>query len=90
MTRVIYKRSAIRVLQRMDRRTRQRVVDALDQLEEDPDRQDLDIKPITGAGGFRLRIGNWRVLYDREQAENETEEEIIIQAIRPRGQAYRR
>ena len=90
MARLTYKRSATKVLQRMDRRTRQRIAEALDQLEEDPDRQDLDITPITGAGGFRLRIGGWRVLYDRERAEDENEEEIIIQAIRPRGQAYRR
>ena len=89
MARVTYKRSATKVLQRMDRRTRQRIAEALDKLEEDPDRQDLDIKPVAGAGGFRLRIGDWRVLYDREQTEGQ-EEEITIQAIRPRGQAYRR
>ncbi len=89
MTKVIYKRSVTRVLQRMDRRTRQRIAEALDKLEEDPDRQDLDIKPVTGAGGFRLRIGDWRVLYDQEQTESQ-EKEITIQAIRPRGQAYRR
>lgn len=90
MARLIYRRSAARVLQRMDRRTRQRIAEALDKLEKDPDRQDLDITPIAGTGGFRLRIGGWRVLYDREPVENETEEEIVIQAIRPRGQAYRR
>ena len=73
----------------MDRRTRRRIVEALDKPEEDPDRQDLDIKPVTGAGGFRLRIGEWRVLYDRERSESQ-EEEITVQAIRPRGQAYRR
>ncbi len=89
VAKVIYKRSATRVLRRMDRPTRQRIVEALDPLEEDPDREDLDIKPVTGTGGFRLRIGDWRVLYDREQTEGQ-EEKITIQAIRPRGQAYRR
>ncbi len=89
VAKVIYKRSATRVLRRMDRPTRQRIVEALDQSEEDPDREDLDIKPVTGTGGYRLRIGGWRVLYDRQRAEGE-DEEIIIQAIRPRGQAYRR
>ncbi len=72
MAKVIYKRSATRVLRRMDRPTRQRIVEALDQLEEDPDREDLDIKPVTGTGGYRLRIGGWWVLYDRQQAEAKT------------------
>ena len=56
MARLTYKRSATKVLQRMDRATRERIAEALDKLEADPDRQDLDITPLAGTGGFRLRI----------------------------------
>ena len=90
MARVTYKRSATRVLRRMDKTTQRRIADALDKLQEDPVRQDLDIGPVTGTGGFRLRVGNWRVLYDRQERNNDDEDEIIVQAIRPRGQAYRK
>lgn len=98
MAELAYKRSAARVLGRMDRRTAGRVLEALEKLAEDPEREDLDIKPLSGTEGFRLRVGDWRILFDREKLERPAEgpedgaeqvEVITVQAIRPRGGAYK-
>ena len=72
------------MLRRFDATTRRRVLSALEKLEEDPDRSDLDIAPLTAVDGFRLRVGNWRVLFDR------TGDEITVRDVLPRGGAYRR
>ena len=98
MAEIVYKRSAARILRRVDRKTAGRVLEALEKLAEDPEREDLDVKPLSGAEGFRLRVGDWRILFDRETVERPTEgredeteqvEVITVQAIRPRGGAYK-
>ena len=44
-----------------------------------------DIRPIKGkSGGYRLRVGNLRVLY------REKDDMIYIASILPRGQAYKK
>ncbi len=84
MARVVIKKGALRVLRRMDRKAAERISAALKRLEDDPDRRDLDIRALKAQHGFRLRVGTWRVLLERDG------DTIIVHAIRPRGRAYRR
>lgn len=85
MATVVIKKSAMRVLRRMDRTTAERITTALGKLEEDPDRRDLDVKALKVKQAYRLRIGRtWRVIFERAG------DMITVQDIRPRGQAYRR
>ena len=82
---VVIKKSAMRILRRMDRTTAERITNALGKLEEDPDRRDLDVKALRGQQAYRLRVGRtWRVIFER------ADDTITVQEIRPRGQAYRR
>ena len=84
MAHVVIKKAALRVLRRMDRKAAERISVALKRLEDDPDRRDLDIRALKAQHGFRLRVGTWRVLYERRG------EMVTVHAIRPRGRAYRR
>ncbi len=84
MARVVIKKGALRVLRRMDRKAAERISAALKKLEDDPDRRDLDIRPLEAQHGFRLRVGAWRVLFERRG------DTITVHTIRPRGRAYRR
>lgn len=34
-------------------------------LDHDPDDDSLDTRRLTGSGFWRLRVGRWRVIYDR-------------------------
>jgi mRNA interferase RelE/StbE len=83
MTRVVIARSALRTLRRMDKATAKRISDVLDKLEDDPDRTDLDIRRLKARDGFRIRVGQWRIIFEREA------DVITILTIGPRGQVYR-
>ncbi len=79
------KRQAIRALQKMPRQQAQRIRRQLDKLAENPDRRELDIAPLTGRTGFRLRVGDLRIIFERDDAA------LVIDVLRiaPRGQVYR-
>jgi mRNA interferase RelE/StbE len=57
----------------------------LRRLAADPDRTDMDIKPLAGRPGFRVRIGDYRVIY-----EHRDEIKVLaIERIAPRGDVYK-
>ena len=60
------------------------VFDKIDRLAADPFAPNPDASALKG-GGFRLRVGDWRVLY-----QIDTKEKLLkIAAILARGSAYR-
>ena len=76
--------SAGRDLRRLDPPVRRRVIDALDGLRAQPPRG--DIRRLTGIEEeWRLRVGDWRVRFTREQATHT----VYILRVLPRGRAYR-
>ena len=80
------KRQAIKALQNMPRQSAQRIRRELGKLAEQPNRRDIDVASLTGRPGFRLRVGDWRVIFTRD------DEARVIDVLRiaPRGQAYKR
>lgn len=59
----IYK-EALKYLRKLDRPTRSRIVHALKVLAENPYHPELDIMKMHGTSNeFRLRVGNYRVIY---------------------------
>lgn len=76
---IIYSKKAVKVINRMDTPTKQRIRKAIEQL------PDGDIKLLQGQVSiYRLRVGNWRVLFS--YADSNT---IQIEKIGPRGQVYK-
>jgi len=74
---------------RLDKATRRRIKRALEKLEqrENP-LLERNVRPLTGRlrGDYRLRVGDWRVLF----TPNKEEKLIYVYAILPRGEAYTR
>jgi mRNA interferase RelE/StbE len=71
----------LKSLRRLGRRDRDRISAAIDTLPEG------DVKLLRGPERlWRLRVGEWRVIFDRRDAERV----IDVLAVRPRGRAYRR
>lgn len=68
-----------------DTRLRGRIVRALQGLEEEP--RPSGAKRLVGLGGtLRIRVGDWRILYEvREQ-----EVVVLVVRIGPRGEVYER
>jgi len=83
MYQLAYTKQAHKALQRMPRNTAQLIRKKLEQLAEAPHRMP-NVKKLTEHPGFRLRIGDWRVLYTLDG------DRLLIQVLRiaPRGGAY--
>jgi mRNA interferase RelE/StbE len=77
-------RSAEKELRRLDPPIRTRVLSALDRLQADD--RSLDIRRLTGSEHFRLRVGDWRVIFDY----NRTTQTLLVRHVLPRGRAYDR
>ncbi|MFP5389392.1 MAG: type II toxin-antitoxin system RelE family toxin [Thermoleophilia bacterium] len=72
--------AALKSLRKLGRKDRERISSAIRQL------PDGDIKRLRGPERlWRLRVGEWRILFDRRASEKV----IDVLAIRPRGRAYR-
>ena len=82
---LIIKKQAKKVLQGLSRPDRNRIAEKIQLLGENPDNPNLDIKPLQGQSYYRLRVGDWRVIFDRDD-----EVKIIaIEKVKPRGGAYK-
>ncbi|MBU1666232.1 MAG: type II toxin-antitoxin system RelE/ParE family toxin [Gammaproteobacteria bacterium] len=61
------------------------MAEKIEQLGANPDSPELDVKKLEGEPYYRLRVGNWRVIFDRQDAVRV----IAIEKIKPRGDAYK-
>jgi mRNA interferase RelE/StbE len=77
-------RSAEKDLRRLDPPIRTRILAALDRLQADD--RSLDIRRLTGSEHYRLRAGDWRIIFDYDP----TTQIILIRHVLPRGRAYDR
>ena len=78
-------RHAVRSLKRIEERQRQAVRDRSDALARDPRAPELDVRKLTGRPGYRLRVGDWRILYEID----ETVRIIAIEDVLQRGGGHR-
>lgn len=79
-----FTRSAEKELRRLDPPICSRVLSALDRLAADD--RSLDVRRLTGSEHFRLRVGDWRVIFDYDR-ETQT---VLVRHVLPRGRAYER
>ncbi len=54
-----YSKSALRFLKKTDYSTKKRIIDAIERLPGG------DVKKLKGINGYRMRIGQYRVIYDQ-------------------------
>ena len=83
MFQVTYSVQARKALRKMQFKMARRILHAMTRLAENPDRQDMDVKKLAGREGFRLRIGDWRVIYTRDGTV------LAVERIGPRGDVYK-
>jgi len=82
--RVDFARRAERDMRRLDPPVQRRVFAALDRLAADD--PSLDVLKLTGQDTWRMRVGDWRVLFERDEAIRV----IGVVRVLPRGRAYDR
>ena len=64
---------------RLPLQTKTAIVNKLHELARNPDNPDLDIDVLKGRKGFRLKVGQYRVIYTRQ------EDQLIIEVVKVRS-----
>ena len=80
-----YRRQARNYLARLPFNIKSRIVNKLHKLKANPDDPSLDVDKLKGGSGYRLRVGQYRIIYTRHECE------LIIEVvkIRSRGDIYK-
>jgi mRNA interferase RelE/StbE len=76
---------AIRTLRRIPANAARLIRQKVDQLANDPMKAS-NVKPLRGRPGYRLRVGDWRVVFELDHARRR----LIVLDIGPRGSVYDR
>lgn len=86
MYKLKYRRQARNYLARLPFKIKSRIVDKLHEIQKNPDDPALDVDKLKGEAGYRIRVGQYRIIYTRH------EDQLIIEVvkIRPRGDIYKR
>lgn len=80
---LVFSPRAIKQLKQMEEQDRKRIKNSLPGLQTMPPAG--DIKKLKGLKGrFRLRVGDWRVIFFYDNREKK----VLISEILPRGEAY--
>jgi mRNA interferase RelE/StbE len=82
---LVIKQQAKKKLQSLSRIERVRIAEHIQLLGLNPDDPVLDIKKLVGEPYYRMRVGNWRIIFDRQDEVRI----IAIEKIKPRGDAYK-
>jgi len=85
MHKIIYSKEASKVLRHIPKNTALIILKKIEDLALNPYAKNHNIKKLKGVEGFRLRVGDWRILY---HIHNDILQ-IYIVTIAPRGGVYR-
>lgn len=82
---ITYTTQAAKALLKMPRQTAQLIREKLAEVAHDPFASIPNAKKLQGRPGYRLRVGDWRVIYEIDQKQIV----IIVMKIAPRSEVYR-
>lgn len=85
MYKITYSKQATKSLLKMPRNTANLIRKKLDKVAKDPFAPIPNANKLQGRFGYRLRVGDWRVIYEI----NNDEVVILVLKIAPRGEVYR-
>lgn len=77
-----YAKAAIKALMRMPANTAKTIRGKIEAYAVDPSSQANNVKKLRGRKGYRLRVGDWRVIFDSDG------DVLDILAVGPRGGIY--
>ncbi|HEY1683964.1 MAG TPA: type II toxin-antitoxin system RelE/ParE family toxin [Tepidisphaeraceae bacterium] len=84
MYKIEYSRSALKSLRRLPRNLAETIRQKINALATDPFAHHANAMKLQGREGYRLRVGDWRVLYEIRKDRLV----ILVLDIKPRGGAY--
>lgn len=85
MHRIIFTKNAAKSLQKMPRNMAELIREKLEAIAIDPHTDLPNAKKLHNRPGYRLRVGDWRVIYEIQNDQLI----ILVLKIAPRGEVYR-
>jgi mRNA interferase RelE/StbE len=82
---IVFTKQADKALRKMSRNTAQLIREKLSHLADDPYVRNPNITSLPGRPGYRLRVGDWRVVYEVQDDQLI----VLVLKIAPRGGVYR-
>jgi mRNA interferase RelE/StbE len=82
---LVFTSQAARSLQKLPRNTADLIREKLSQLAIEPFAKSVNSGKLQGRSGYRIRIGDWRVIYEIQKKELV----IIVLKIASRGEIYK-
>lgn len=76
MYKLTFSLQAVRELKKVPKQTVHMIREKLELISADPYKPHSNVKKLQGRSGYRLRVGDWRVIYEIDQ------EEIVILVIK--------
>jgi mRNA interferase RelE/StbE len=89
MYEIDYSREALKALRAMPRNVSALIREKLAYLSENP-HEAQNVKKLIGRPGYRLRVGDWRIIYELDERPKERPPvlTILVLTIAPRGGVY--
>lgn len=84
MWKVVYLPQAAKALRRLDPKTAGRIMARVSELARDRHAPNNNAAKLQGVNGYRLRVGDWRVIYTLDHGV------LVVTVVRtgPRGSIY--
>ncbi len=82
---VVIKKQAEKKLKNMPAYLRNLIAEKIYMLSQNPTDPRLEVKKLVGEPFYRMRVGDWRVIFDKQ----EKIKVISIEKIKPRGDVYK-
>jgi mRNA interferase RelE/StbE len=73
---IVYTKQVVKTLQKMPVSIARSILQKIEQIAEDSFKSQLNVKKLQNREGYRLRVGDWRILYEVQQ------EKILILVLK--------
>jgi len=82
---IIFKKEAAKSLDKLQRNVAKLIREKLMAIAANPYAEHPNARKLQGRDGYRLRVGDWRVIYEIQNEQMV----ILVLRIAPRGEVYR-
>lgn len=85
MYKIVFKKEAAKSLSKLPRNVAKTIRQKLEAVAANPYAENPNARKVQGREGYRLRVGDWRVLYEIQNDQLV----ILVLKVAPRGEVYR-